>query len=308
MDAGRAIKLSQGGLVGVRFLTLDQIRQRIGSRYPQAAPLPGRPQLDKLLGDAGLELAWKSDHPGGGAYVSTARNVLSVTDVSSTPPRYSTIVRPPGTAASPVRPSFVSPEEAEARQFEERLRYAEQHGSFLALTVQANAYRRAREELISRFKTRPLDLERVFLDALRQAAGEIGADWNVVVNADVAPPQSADWHNLNHLIASKVIPRVEQAIIEGDGTVLVYHLNWLQRYGQVIMLARVQQAVQDGRLHGVWLLIPASPQTDMPLLDGAAVPVITNNQWAHIPESWCQNLHRTSNETRRHEDTRGIQI
>ncbi len=30
----------------------------------------------------------------------------------------------------------------------------------------------------------------------------------------------------------------------------------------------------------------------MPLLDGAAVPVITNNQWAHIPESWCQNLHR----------------
>ena len=29
-----------------------------------------------------------------------------------------------------------------------------------------------------------------------------------------------------------------------------------------------------------------------PLLDGAAVPVITNNQWAHIPESWCQNMHR----------------
>ena len=129
-----------------------------------------------------------------------------------------------------------------------------------------------------------------------------------MVNADAAPPQSADWHNLNHLIASKVIPQVERAIIQGDGTVLVYHLNWLQRYDQVVMLARVQQAVQDGRLHGVWLLIPASPQTDMPLLDGAAVPVITNNQWAHIPESWCQNLHRTSNETRRHEDTRGIQI
>jgi hypothetical protein len=29
-----------------------------------------------------------------------------------------------------------------------------------------------------------------------------------------------------------------------------------------------------------------------PLLDGAAVPVITKNQWAHIPESWCQNMHR----------------
>ena len=79
-------------------------------------------------------------------------------------------------------------------------------------------------------------------------------------------------------------------------TVLTYHLNWLERYDQVVMLSRVAQAVQEGRLHGAWLLIPASPQTEMPLLDGAAVPVITNNQWAHIPESWCQNMHRSSDQ------------
>lgn len=293
MDAGRAIKLSHGGLVGVRFLTPDQVRERVSSRYPMAAALPGRPQLDRLLSDAGLELAWNPDHPGGGAYVSTARNVLSVTNITETPWRYETIVRTPSTPTSHFHPSYVSPDVAEARQFEERLRYAEQHGSFLALTVKANAYGRAREELADRFKTRLLDLERVFLDALRKAAEEIGADWNVVVNADAALSQSADWRNLNHLIASKVIPQVEQALIKGDKTVLVYHLNWLQRYGQIVMLTRVQEAVQDGRLHGAWLLIPASPQTEMPLLDGAAVPVITNNQWAHIPESWCQNLHRS---------------
>jgi len=118
----------------------------------------------------------------------------------------------------------------------------------------------------------------------------------IVVNADAAERRSEDWRNLNHLIASKVIPQVEQALLKGNvtgQTVLAYHLNWLERYGQVVMLTRIAQAVQDGRLHGAWLLIPASPQTEMPLLDGAAVPVITNNQWAHIPESWCQNLHRT---------------
>jgi hypothetical protein len=191
------------------------------------------------------------------------------------------------------RPTFVDPDVAEARQFEDRLRYAEQHGSFLALTAKPNLYQRVREELTARFKTRPLDLERVFLDALRKAAGDVGADWNVVVNADAAPPQSADWRNLNHLIASKVISQVEQVLIQGDKTVLAYHLNWLQRYGQVVMLTRLHQAVQDGQLHGAWLLIPASPQTEMPLLDGEAVPVITNNQWAHVPESWCQNLHRS---------------
>ncbi len=211
MDAGRAIKLSHGGLVGVRFLTPEQIRQRVSSRYPLAAALPGRPQLDKLLADAGLELAWNPDHPGGGAYVSTARNVLSVSDVSSTVPRYSTGARTSGTPAANFLPAYVPPEVAEARAFEERLRYAERHGSFLALTVKMNLYERARQELTTRFATRPLDLERVFLDALRQAADEVGADWTVVVNADAADRRSEDWRNLNHLIASTVIPQVEQA-------------------------------------------------------------------------------------------------
>ena len=294
MDAARAIKLSQGALVGARVLTIEQIRQRINSRYPQAASLPGRPQLDQLLTDAGLELAWSSEIAGGGAYVSTARSVLSVTDSSGTLPRFPTLTRPSTpTPTGQFRPVTVPPEVAEARQFEERLRYAERDGSFLALTIKPSLYARAREELLARFGVRDLDLERVFLEALRQAAAEVGADWNVVVSADAADKNSPDWRNLNHLIASKVVPQVEQAILQGDRTVVVCHLNWLERYDQVVMLARVQQAVQDGRLHGAWLLIPASPQTEMPLIDGKAVPVITNNQWAHVPESWCQNLHRT---------------
>jgi serine/threonine protein kinase len=296
MDAGRALKLSRGGLVGVPFLTPEQIRQRVASRYPLAADLPGRPQLDKLLIDAGLELTWNPDHPGGGAYVSTARNVLSVSDVSSTLPRYSTGARTPHALAPGFSPTYVPPEVAEARAFEERLRYAEHHGSFLALTVKMNLFERARNELTARFATRALDLERVFLDALRKAASDVGADWAIVVNADAADRRSEDWRNLNHLIASQVIPQVELAVIQHatapGQTVLAYHLNWLQRYDQVVMLSRIAQAVQDGRLHGAWLLIPASPHTEMPLLDGAAVPVITSNQWAHMPESWCQNMHR----------------
>ena len=126
------------------------------------------------------------------------------------------------------------------------------------------------------------------------------------MGADAADNRSEDWRNLNHLIASQVIPQVEQALIQGDRTVLTYHLNWLERYDQVVLLSRVAQAVQEGRLHGAWLLIPASPQTEMPLLDGAAVPVITSNQWAYIPESWCQNMHRAGADSpRSHDDTEG---
>ena len=296
MDAGRAIKLSHGGLVGVASLTPDQIRQRITSRYPLAAPLPPRPELDKLLVDAGLQLVWDPDRAGG-AYVSTARSVLSVTDSSGTPHRYSTLLRSSAATPTPhVNPAFVPPEVAEAQQFEDRLLYAQKHGSFLALTVPIKLYDRAREELAARFAGRQVDLESVFVDALKQSAHEVGADWQIVVDADAAAPNTADWRNLNQLIASKVIPKVEAALLSGDTTqtTLAYNLDWLARYGQVVMLPRIQQAVLNGKIHGVWFLMPASTQTPMPFLDGTAVPVTSSNQWAAIPESWCQNVHRST--------------
>jgi len=88
------------------------------------------------------------------------------------------------------------------------------------------------------------------------------------------------------------MPAVEAAVMAGGDTVLAYHVNWLARYGQMGLIPRLAAAVQDGPLHGIWWLIPASPQQDLPVLDGQAVPVITANQWAGVPEGWCRNLHR----------------
>ncbi len=289
----RALKLSHGALVGANSWTVENIRQRVQSRYPLAKALPTRPELDELLTAAGLELTWKHDHPGGGAYISTARTGLSITGISSTLPRYST-ARTASTSAPEFQPHYLPPDLAEAQKFEQRLRYAQQHGSFLALTVPLALYRTAHEEIARRFDIRALDLEHLFLTALRRAATAIQADWNVVVQADAAAVNSPDWRKLNHLIATAVIPAIEQDLVAPGKTIFAWNLNWLARYGQVHFLARIAQAVQDGLLHGAWFLIPASPQTPMPLLDGHAVPVITSNQWAAIPESWCQNVHRAN--------------
>jgi hypothetical protein len=70
MDAMRALKLSQGALYGVRALTVQQIRDRVSSRYPEAAPLPDRPALDRMLDEVGLEFHWSSTEGEGGSYVS----------------------------------------------------------------------------------------------------------------------------------------------------------------------------------------------------------------------------------------------
>ena len=57
MEAGRALKLGIGSLLGPQQLTVDDIRQRIASRYPAAEPIPEPPsgRLAARRGDrAGL--------------------------------------------------------------------------------------------------------------------------------------------------------------------------------------------------------------------------------------------------------------
>ena len=46
-------QIGVGSLLGPQELTVQQIQQRIASRYPQAEPVPGRPALDDLLREAG---------------------------------------------------------------------------------------------------------------------------------------------------------------------------------------------------------------------------------------------------------------
>ena len=82
MDAARALKLSQGALYGVRSLTVEQIRERVSSRYPEAAPLPERPALDDLLRAAGFDFRWDAVAEAAGRYVSRAREVGSISSGS----------------------------------------------------------------------------------------------------------------------------------------------------------------------------------------------------------------------------------
>ena len=116
MPAARTLKLSQGALLGVQTLTVAQIRERVESRYPEAERLPDRPELDGLLRDAGFEFSWDAAaRDGAGCYVSPHRNPISVSSQSASISRAQT-------ATGQVNESEITPEEADARQFEERLR------------------------------------------------------------------------------------------------------------------------------------------------------------------------------------------
>ena len=282
MDGVRALKLSQGALYGVRALTVREIQDRVSSRYPQASPLPNRPILDNLLNLAGFDFRWNPSFGDTGSYVSQLVDITSITSSKS-------LSRLP-TASHPVVGVEITPEIADARQFEERLNRGIQDGSFLVLLVNANRYHQAYQELCDRFPVKLVDFEGLFINALRQVAQKAKVNWDLVLKTDATPYQG-DWDKLM-LLVGRAMPLVEAQLIATDKTILLIYGGLLARYDQMVMLERLRDQVgrADG-IPGLWLLIPGEQQA---VMDSKAVPILSPAQRSRIPESWLENRHRAS--------------
>jgi serine/threonine protein kinase len=283
MDAARALKLSQGALLGVQKLSIRQIRDRVLSRYPEADPLPDRPRLDSLLQDIGFVLEWDpAQLQGEGCYINRTYQTSSLTVSTDTTRRYPTM-----TAFADV--PVITPEVADARAFEERLQRAEREGAFLALLVNPKHYQRAMDELEKRFPIQRMDLEGLVLDALKDEAQKAGANWDLVLQADATRGQG-DWDKLL-LLVRRAIPRVEKALLSAEKTVLLIYPGLIARYGQMDLLERLRDKVgrRDG-IPGLWLLMPGDGQA---LIEEQALPILGPGQCTRIPKSWLENLHRS---------------
>jgi serine/threonine protein kinase len=284
MDAARALKLSQGALLGVPSLTVAQMRERVSSRYPEAAPLPDRPALDELLRVAGFDFQWDATaRQGAGGYVSQWRDTAAITTGSECAPRLPTV-------HGPAPAIEITPEIADARQFEERLQRALKDGAFLVLLVHPKYYQRARDELCSRFALTLIDFEALFLKALREVAEQARVNWDLVLKTD-ATPHAGDWHRLL-LLVGRAMPLVEAQLSASNKTMLVTYAGVLARYDRMDLLERLRDKVgHRNGIPGLWLLLPGQHQA---VMDGKAVPILSPGQRTHIPESWLQNVHRSN--------------
>jgi hypothetical protein len=251
-----------------------------------AAPLPDRPKLDQLIASLGLDLKWNSETADGrGAYEMPGGNMGSVLTSDSISSRLHTRV-------TPLRPNEVSPEVAEARTLEGKLRHASKNGAFLALSVDSRWLGQACEELSKRFPVELCDVDALFLSLMKQQAEQGGANWPVVLKADAAPHDSLDWKNLNILI-DRCVPAIKKSMQSANATKLLINPGLLARYDRMNLLAELSGEVgrSDG-IHGIWVLVPASDQNPLPMINQKAIPMINAAQHVRINEAWLANKHR----------------
>ena len=120
----------------------------------------------------------------------------------------------------------VTPEEADERQFEERLNRAIKEGSFLTLLVHPKKHERAREKLCRQFPVQLLDFEGLFLDCLKQVIEQSRVRWDLVLETD-ARPHVGDWDKLMILVA-RAMPLVEERFLQAESPLLVIYPGLLR--------------------------------------------------------------------------------
>jgi serine/threonine protein kinase len=286
LEAERALKIAQNALFG-GTLTVEEIQSRVAARLPRAELLPGRPELDFLIEGLGLDLRWQSAAASGrGAYVMAGTDGRSLQTSESISARLATRMKPASV------PGVVPPEIAEAQAIEDKLTYAAKNGAYLAISVPPGLEAQAKLELERRFSLEVCDLDAAFIASMRAQADGAGADWSVVVRADAAAPDSADWKNLQMLV-ERCMPDIAGQLRSPDRTKLLVHPGLLARYDRMEVLGDLAADVgrSDG-IYGLWVLAPANGQETRPMLNNKAIPLSNPAQHVRLNRAWLGNKHR----------------
>nr|CTQ94912.1 serine/threonine protein kinase [Kibdelosporangium sp. MJ126-NF4] len=273
LDAGRALVLAQAAVgIGQAGITPRQLAERVSARFPEAQPLPDRPELDRVLRDAELPLMWVEDrYKPRDDLVSLLR---SATRYSS---RLATV--PAG-----------SPEAIALQDVDRRIGEALAEGRLLTTDVPARLLDVARQSLIDVFGLREIDVTEFCLRTLHRLADENEIeDWTVVLRADAADRSSTDWTLLLQLV-NMALDRLPGELTAAPGPVLLTEAAPLVRYG---WLGKLESWITDGTVPrpGV-LLVPADDRAATPMLDGKPVPVNSTTQWLTLPTAWLNARNR----------------
>ena len=85
--------------------------------------------------------------------------------------------------------------------------------------------------------------------AVETEMARAGARWDIVLQADAAPPDSRDWRNLQILVR-RAMTAVEQLLFAADRPVLLVYPGLLARYDQISLLETLREACTQQQRHG----------------------------------------------------------
>lgn len=264
MTPEQALRQVAGTLSGLRHtLTAEQLKARVRTRYPQAAPLPDPPELDHLVEATGLPL-----RPQDGAFVP--RTAQTFTGLSATTSRVTTTRAGEGVRV------------AEHQDVDARLQASLDQRGFLTLIVNRSHLDGAAQALGRRFGVTVVNVAAELLAEMRRVAATHNVDWSLVLRSDRPDASPGDVTHFRRLVALAAAP-VEQRLTADNDPLLLIDAEPLARYGRLAALEALGDPATQ-RPAARWLLVAAIGEGRLPHLDSHPAP--TTSGWLTLPRSW----------------------
>jgi hypothetical protein len=262
LPIGAALReVLQGMSVGDSF-SRGELESRVTARFPTlAAPLPRRPELDRLVQDAVPGIGWDETRlrflfaEGSGG-------------ISNLPSHHTRLPapHPPSGAGSDVQ---------------RILRASALDGTYRGLGVPIGLSDAVADDLVVVFGATRIDVTEFVLRGLRELAEAEKLPWSEVLAADGGP--AADRAALKDMVA-QVIPDLVDAVNAGPGPVVLTDLSTLAAYGQLSVLHAWADLSGPAR-HAVWSLLPQPEEAGGgpgALVDGEAFPRTAPEQFVQL--------------------------
>ena len=216
MAARRALELSAAVLGPGKPM---ELLEKVAARYPDAEPLPDRPELDELL--ASYDLHWDA--------AEAAYSRRGASPPTSFDTRH---VSHPRVAAEPSQPRVLSAREIVVADFDDRIRAALERRALLVLGVAADQAPVAARALGARHRLVPISFDRLFADELARQMKSRGVAWDSVTAADAEGPTGEAWPLLVGLardvataIAGRLLPPRKPLFLVDPGLIDRYQLT-----------------------------------------------------------------------------------
>jgi serine/threonine protein kinase len=241
-----------------------QLRNLVRPRYPQAAPLPPWPELERTLHAAGVALEHRD-----GRYLPPTAGSSTGLGGGRTP----TLTR---TAAGG------GATDLELADLDARLAATLRTRGFLTLTAAPARLDRAATALAARFGVMPYDVTAALLAQMHRVADDHGVDWTIVLRADRPDAPPGDAANLRQLVALAA-PAVEEHLATAAEPLLLLAAEPLARYDRLARLEHLSDQA-TARPAARLLLVATDGEGRPPHLDGRPAP--TTSGWLYLPASW----------------------
>ena len=158
----------------------------------------------------------------------------------------------------------------------------------LVLRVQPKAFGPAVAQIAKAFSLRPVSIDALFVEALREVAAQKGIDFAKIYAADAAWPDGPESAKLRAVLEIIRREHVTPALLFPAEPILVSDWGLLFRYDMLSLYTELRDACGSGAHPGALCVLPADDAEQSIVLDGHTFPEFDQSRVLPVPSAWLR--------------------